>query len=181
MKELENFSDNIDLKIFPAKPDNNLILYERLIKNLQSDELFVRHQLKTRDVFFKEEITYLRNQLVNCLRCSCYLSKKENKASIHQKRKPNPVKISRASESTKKQKDDTSKKDNIGEKKKKKKKNSSSKSNQVVTSDQSVRQPSNRKQSPKEQGQKEKYLHLGREYDKAFKRVGHFCKAETAS
>ena len=65
MKELENFSDNIDLKIFPAKPDNNLILYERLIKNLQSDELFVRHQLKTRDVFFKEEITYLQNQLVN--------------------------------------------------------------------------------------------------------------------
>ena len=122
MKELENFSDNIDLKIFPAKPDNNLILYERLIKNLQSDELFVRHQLKTRDVFFKEEITYLQNQLVNCLRCSCYLSKKENKASIHEKRKPNPVKISRASESTKKQKDDTSKKDNIGENKKKKKK-----------------------------------------------------------
>ena len=118
IKELENFFDNIDLNASPAKPDNNHILYERLITNLQSDALFLRQQLKTRDVYFKGEITYLRNQLDDCLRCFCCSSKKENNVSIHQKRKPNSVENSSASESTEKQKDDTSKKDNIGENKK---------------------------------------------------------------
>ena len=58
-KELENFLDNIDLNASPVKPDNTQILYERLITNLQSDVLFLREQLKARDVYFKEEITYL--------------------------------------------------------------------------------------------------------------------------
>ena len=74
--------------------------------------------MKTRDVYFKEEITYLRNQLDDCLRCFCCSSKQEKNGSIHQKRKPNSVENSSASESTEKQKDDTSKKDNIGENKK---------------------------------------------------------------
>ena len=43
--------------------------------------------------------------------------KKENNASIHQKRKPNSVENSSALGSTEKEKDDASKKDNIGEKK----------------------------------------------------------------
>ena len=81
--------------------------------------IFLRQQLKTRDVFFKEEITYLRNLLDDCLRCSSCSSKKESNASIHQKRKPNSAENSSASESTEKQKDDTSKKDNMGENKKK--------------------------------------------------------------
>ena len=78
---------------------------------------FLRQQLKTRDVFFKE-ITYLRNLLDDCLRCSSCSSKKESNASIHQKRKPNSAENSSASESTEKQKDDTSKKDDMGENKK---------------------------------------------------------------
>ena len=73
--------------------------------------------MKTRELFSKEEITYLQNQLDNCLRCSCCSSKKENNASIHQKRKPNSVENSSALGSTEKGKDDASKKDNIGEKK----------------------------------------------------------------
>ena len=82
-------------------------------------------------------------------------------ARIYQKRKANTVENSSASESNEKQKNDTSKKDNIGENKT----NSSSGSNQVVTSDQSLQQPSNRKQAPKEKAKtansdKEKYLHL---------------------
>ena len=117
-KELEKFFDNIDLIVSPAKPDNTHILYKRLITNLQSDVLFLRQQLKTRDVYFKEEISYLRNQLDDCLRCFCCSSKKENNVSIHQKRKPNSVENSSASEITKKQKDDTYKKDNRGENKK---------------------------------------------------------------
>ena len=75
--------------------------------------------MKARDLYFTEEITYLRNQLDDCLRCFCYSSKKENNASIHQKCKPNSVENSSASESTEKQKDDTPKKENIGEDKKK--------------------------------------------------------------
>ena len=74
--------------------------------------------MRARDLYFTEEITYLRNQLDDCLRCFCYSSKKENKASIHQKCKTNSVENSSASESTEKQKDDTPKKDNIGENKK---------------------------------------------------------------
>ena len=102
----------------PAKPDNTHILDERLNTNLHWDVSFLRQQLKTRELFSKEEITYLRNQLDNCLRCSCYPSKKENNASIHQKRKPNSVENSSTLGSTEKQKDDTSKKDNVGENKK---------------------------------------------------------------
>ena len=75
--------------------------------------------MKARDLYFTEEITYLRNQLDDCLRCFCYSSKKENNASIHQKCKPNSVENSSASESTEKQKDNTPKKENIGEDKKK--------------------------------------------------------------
>ena len=62
-KELEIFFDNIDVNASPAKPNNTHILYEKLISNLQLDVLFSRQQLKTRDVHFKEEITYLQNQL----------------------------------------------------------------------------------------------------------------------
>ena len=69
IKKLENFSNKIDVNAFPA---NNIhLIYERLITSLQSDVLFLRQQLKTRDVFFKEEITYLRNQLDDCLQYSC--------------------------------------------------------------------------------------------------------------
>ena len=39
---------------FPAKPDITHLLYQRLITNLQSDVLYLRQQLKTSDVFFKE-------------------------------------------------------------------------------------------------------------------------------
>ena len=123
IKEFENFFDNIALNATSAKPDNTHILYERLI------------QLKTRDLYFKEEITYLRNQLGDRLRCFCYSSKKENNASIHQKRQPSCVEITSASESTEKQKEDIPAKDNIGENKK----SSSSGSSQIVTSDQSLR------------------------------------------
>ena len=77
IKELENFSDNINLNAFPAKPDITHLLYQRLITNLQSGVLYLRQQLKTSDVFFKEEITCLRNQVDDCLRCSCCSSKKE--------------------------------------------------------------------------------------------------------
>ena len=40
MKELENFSNKIDLNAFPAS--NIHLLYERLITSLQSDVLFLR-------------------------------------------------------------------------------------------------------------------------------------------
>ena len=79
--------------------------------------------------------------------------KKGKNASIHQKRKPNSVENSSASESTEKQKDDTSKKDSIGENKQKKP--SSSGSNLVVTSDQSIKHPNNKKQVPKEKAKTE--------------------------
>ena len=46
IKELENFSGNIDLNAFPAKPDNTHILYERLITDLQLDVLFLKAQSK---------------------------------------------------------------------------------------------------------------------------------------
>ena len=46
IKELETFSDNIDLNAFPAKLDNTHILYGRLITNLQSDVLFLKVQSK---------------------------------------------------------------------------------------------------------------------------------------
>ena len=59
MKELENFSDNIDLHAFPVKPDNTHILDETLNTNLHWDGSFLRHQLKARELFSKEEITYL--------------------------------------------------------------------------------------------------------------------------
>ena len=179
-KELEIFFDNIDLNASPAKPDNTHILYERLIPNLQSDVLFLRHQLKTRDLYFREEITYLRNQLDDCLRCFRYWSKKENNASIHQKRKPSCVETSSASESTEKQKADIPAKDNIGENKK----SSSSGSSQIVTSDQSLRQPNNGKQAPNEKAKTEdssKEKQTKKKYDKAFKRLGHFCKSEITS
>ena len=42
IKELENFSDNIDANASPAKPNNTHMLYEQLITNLQSDVLFSR-------------------------------------------------------------------------------------------------------------------------------------------
>ena len=102
-KELENFLDNIDLNASPIKPDNTHILYETLITNLQSDVLFLREQLKARDVYFKEEITYLRNQLDDCLRCFHCSSKTENNTSIH-KSKPNSLVNSSAPESTEKTK-----------------------------------------------------------------------------
>ena len=117
IKELENFFDNIDLNASPVKPDNTHILYERLITNLQSDVLFLREQLKTRDVYFKAEITYLRNQLDDCQRCFPCSSKTENNTSIH-KSKLNSLVNSSAPESTEKQKDDTFKKNNIDENKK---------------------------------------------------------------
>ena len=144
-KELENFLDNIDLNASPVKPDNTHILYERLITNLQSDVLFLREQLKARDVYFKEEITYLRNQLDDCLRCFHCLSKTENNTSIH-KSKPNSLANYSAPESTEKQKDDTFKKNYIDVNKK----DSSNGSNQVVTTDKSIQQPENGKQAPKE-------------------------------
>ena len=136
--------DNIDLNASPIKPDNTHILYERLITNLQSDVLFLREQLKTRDVYFKEEITYLQNQLDDCLRCFPCSSKTENNTSIH-KTKPNSLVNSSAPESAEKQKDDTFKKNNIDENKK----DSSNGSNQVITTDQSIQQPDNGKQAPK--------------------------------
>ena len=144
-KELEKFLDNIDLNASPVKPDNTHILYERLITNLQSDVLFLREQLKTRDVYFKEEITYLRNQLDDCLGCFHCSSKTENNTSIH-KSKPNSLVNFSAPESTEKQKDNTFKKNYIDVNKK----DSSNGSNQVVTTDKSIQQPDNGKQAPKE-------------------------------
>ena len=65
---------------------------------MEGESLTLRQQLKTRDVFFREEIIYLQNQLDDRLRCPCCSSKKENNSSTHQKRKSNYVENSRASE-----------------------------------------------------------------------------------
>lgn len=39
------------------------MLYERIIVNLNSEIVFLREQMKSRDIQLKEEILYLRNQL----------------------------------------------------------------------------------------------------------------------
>ena len=101
--------------------------------------------MKARDIYFKEEITYLRNQLDGCLRCFHCSSKTENNTSIH-KSKPNSLVNSSAPKSTEKQKDDTFKKNYTDVNKK----DSSNGSNQVVTTDKSIQQPDNGKQAPKE-------------------------------
>ena len=43
------------------------LLYERMISNLQSETLFLRERLKSKDIYFNGEILHLRNQLNDCL------------------------------------------------------------------------------------------------------------------
>ena len=77
IKELENFSDNINLNAFPAKPDITHLLYQRLITNLQSDVLYFRQQLKTSDVFSKKRLPASEIKLMTV--CDVL--------AVHQKRK----------------------------------------------------------------------------------------------
>ena len=46
------------------------MLYERMLSNLQSETIFLREQLKLKDDHFRDEISYLRKQLEECLHLS---------------------------------------------------------------------------------------------------------------
>ena len=88
IKELEIFFDNIDLNASPAKPDNTHILHERLIPNLQSDVLFLRHQLKTRDLYFTYKKRLPTSEINLMTVCDVF--------AIHQKKKTMRVFIKNA-------------------------------------------------------------------------------------
>ena len=68
LSELEQFIDNFTSnKAAHKAPDSMSVLYERMISNLQSENLFLREQLKSKDIYFNGEFLYLGNQLNNCL------------------------------------------------------------------------------------------------------------------
>ena len=68
LSELEQFIDNFTIdKAAHKAPDSMSLLYERMISNLQSENLFLREQLKSKDIYFNGEFLYLGNQLNNCL------------------------------------------------------------------------------------------------------------------
>ena len=71
LAELENFFDNIDINQNEKRNTNNIcMLYERMLSNLQSETIFLREQLKLKDDHFRDEISYLRKQLEECLHLS---------------------------------------------------------------------------------------------------------------
>ena len=61
----------IFLKIFKyycSRPENNISLfYERMITVLKSEIIFLRDQSNKRDIYFQEEIKFLRNQVETLL------------------------------------------------------------------------------------------------------------------
>ena len=68
LAELEIFFDNIDINQNEKRNTNNIcVLYERMLSNLQSETIFLREQLKLKDDHFRDEISYLRKQLEECL------------------------------------------------------------------------------------------------------------------
>ena len=68
LSELEQSIDNFTIdKAAHKAPDSMSLLYERMISNLQSENLFLREQLKSKDIYFNGEFLYLGNQLSNCL------------------------------------------------------------------------------------------------------------------
>ena len=68
LAELENFFDNIDINQNEKRNTNNIcMLYERMLSNLQSETIFLREQLNLKDDHFRDEISYLRKQLEECL------------------------------------------------------------------------------------------------------------------
>ena len=63
LAELENVFDNIDINQNEKRNTNNIcMLYERMLSNLQSETIFLREQLKSKDDHFRDEISYLRKQ-----------------------------------------------------------------------------------------------------------------------
>ena len=68
LSDLEQLFDNVIVdKAAHKAPDSVSLLYERIISNLQSETLFLREQLKSKDIYFNGEILYLRNQFNDCL------------------------------------------------------------------------------------------------------------------
>ena len=68
LSDLEQFFDNVTVdKAAHKATDSMSLLYERMISNLQSEALFLKEQLKFKDIYFNGEILYLRNQLNDCL------------------------------------------------------------------------------------------------------------------
>ena len=71
LAELENFFDNIDINQNEKRNTNNIcMLYERMLSNLQSETIFLREKLELKDDHFRDEISYLRKQLEECLHLS---------------------------------------------------------------------------------------------------------------
>ena len=69
LSDLEQFFDNVTINKTDHKvPHNSMsLLYEQMISNFQSKTLFLREQLKWKDIYFNGQILYLRNQLNDCL------------------------------------------------------------------------------------------------------------------
>ena len=71
LAEIENFFDNKDINQNKKRNTNNIcMLYGRMLSNLQPQTIFLREQLKLKDNHFRDEISYLRNQLEECLHLS---------------------------------------------------------------------------------------------------------------
>ena len=70
--ELENYIDptekhNQDVGNC-SRPENNIsLLYERMITELKSEIIFLRDQSNKRDIYFQEEIKFLRKQVETLL------------------------------------------------------------------------------------------------------------------
>ena len=61
--DLKNFVNNIDINQNEKRNPNNIcMLYERMLSNLQSEIIFLREQLKSKDDHFRDELSCLRKQ-----------------------------------------------------------------------------------------------------------------------
>ena len=55
--DLKNFVNNIDINQNEKRNPNNIcMLYERMLSNLQSEIIFLREQLKSKDDHFRDEL-----------------------------------------------------------------------------------------------------------------------------
>ena len=67
LSDLEQFFDNVTLHKAAHKAPDSMLLFEQMISNLQSETLFLKEHLKSKDIYFNGEILYFRNQLNDCL------------------------------------------------------------------------------------------------------------------
>ena len=65
---LEQYFDNVTVdKTVHKAPGSISLLYEQMIGNFQSETLFLREQLKFKDIYFNGKILHLKSQLNDCL------------------------------------------------------------------------------------------------------------------